>query len=108
MNLAKLAIENRAVTYFAVFLIMAGGVFSFFSLGQLEDPQFTVKTAVVSTTYPGASPGQMELEVTDRIELAIQEMAEIDYLESWSRAGSSFQGQYQARVLVRPLTPGVG
>jgi multidrug efflux pump subunit AcrB len=89
MNLAKLAIENRAVTYFAVFLILAGGVFSFFSLGQLEDPQFTVKTAVVSTTYPGASPEQMELEVTDRIELALQEMPEIDYLESWSRAGSS-------------------
>jgi len=89
MNLAKLAIENRAVTYFAIFLIVAGGIVSFFGLGQLEDPQFTVKTAVVTTSYPGASPEQVELEVTDRIELAIQEMPEIDYLESWSRAGLS-------------------
>jgi multidrug efflux pump subunit AcrB len=89
MNLAKLAIENRAVTYFAIFLIVAGGISSFFSLGQLEDPAFTVKTAVVTTAYPGASPEQVELEVTDRIEVAIQEMAEIDYLESWSRAGLS-------------------
>jgi len=89
MNLAKLAIENRAVTYFSIFLIVTGGISSFFSLGQLEDPAFTVKTAVVTTSYPGASPAQVELEVTDRIELAIQEMAEIDYLESWSRAGLS-------------------
>ncbi len=89
MNLAKLAIENRTVTYFTSFLILVGGISSFFSLGQLEDPSFTVKTAVVSTSYPGASPEQVELEVTDRIELAIQEMAEIDYLESWSRAGLS-------------------
>ncbi len=56
MNLAKLAIENRAVTYFAMFLIVTGGISSFFGLGQLEDPAFTVKTAVVTTAYPGANP----------------------------------------------------
>ncbi len=89
MNLAKLAIENRAVTYFATFLILVGGIFSFFELGQLEDPEFTVKTAAIVTTYPGASPQQVESEVTDRIELAIQELPEIDYLESFSRAGMS-------------------
>ena len=89
MNLAKLAIDNRAVSTFAVILIVVGGIFSFFGLGQLEDPQFTVKTAAVTTIYPGASPQQVELEVTDRIELAIQEMPEIDYLESFSRAGMS-------------------
>ncbi len=89
MNLAKLAIDNRAVSYFAAILIVVGGIFSFFGLGQLEDPQFTVKTAAVTTTYPGASPQQVELEVTARIELAIQEMPEIDYLESFSRAGMS-------------------
>jgi multidrug efflux pump subunit AcrB len=89
MNLAKLAIENRVVTYFAMFLIVVGGFSSFFGLGQLEDPEFTVKTAAVVTTYPGASPEQVELEVTDRIELAIQELPEVDYLESFSRAGMS-------------------
>jgi len=89
MNLAKAAVDNQALTWFVLFLITVGGVFSFFNLGQLEDPAFTVKTAVVSTSYPGASPKQVELEVTDRIKLAIQEMAEIDYLESWSRAGMS-------------------
>jgi multidrug efflux pump subunit AcrB len=70
-------------------LLLVAGSASFFQLGQLEDPAFTVKTAVITTTYPGASPEQVELEVTDRIELAIQEMPQIDYIDSFSRAGVS-------------------
>ncbi len=89
MNLAALAIEKRAISYFAIFLLVVAGIGAFFSLGQLEDPEFTVKEAVVITLYPGASPEEVELEVTDRIELAIQEMPQIDYLESFSRAGMS-------------------
>ncbi len=89
MNLTKIAIEKRAITYFAVFLIMIAGIGSFFSLGQLEDPEFTIKTAVITTYYPGASPEEVELEVTDRIELAIQELPQLDYVESYSRAGFS-------------------
>lgn len=89
MSLAAVAIEKRAITYFAMFLLVAGGIGAFFSLGQLEDPEFTVKTGVITTMYPGASPEEVELEVTDRIELAIQEMPQVDYVESFSRAGMS-------------------
>ena len=80
MNLTKLAVDNRAVTYFSVFLLVAGGITSFFSLGQLEDPEFTIKTAVITTSYPGANPEEVELEVTDRIELALQEMKQLEFL----------------------------
>lgn len=89
MSLAAIAIEKKVVTYFATFLIIVGGIAAFFSLGQLEDPEFSIKTAVVTTAYPGASPEEVELEVTDRIELALQELPELDYLESYSRAGFS-------------------
>ena len=89
MSLTAIAIEKRTVTYFAIFLLVAGGIGAFFSLGQLEDPEFTVKTGVVTTAYPGASPEEVELEVTDRIELAIQEMPQVKYLESFSREGLS-------------------
>ena len=89
MNLAAAAIEKKTVSYFAFFLIFVAGIASFFSLGQLEDPDFTIKTAAVITAYPGASPEEVELEVTDKIELAIQQMKQIDYLESWSRSGLS-------------------
>jgi multidrug efflux pump subunit AcrB len=58
-------------------------------LGQLEDPEFTVKTAMVMTTYPGASAAEVELEVTDPIELAIQEMPQVKNVSSCSRAGLS-------------------
>ena len=89
MSLTAIAIEKRMVTYFAIFLLVVGGIGAFFSLGQLEDPEFTVKTAVITTVYPGASPEEVELEVTDRIELAIQEMPQLKYVESSSRAGMS-------------------
>ncbi len=89
MNITAIAIEKRAVTYFSVFLLFVGGLASFFALGQLEDPAYTIKNAAITTTYPGASPEEVELEVTDRIEVALQELHEIDYIESFSRAGLS-------------------
>jgi multidrug efflux pump subunit AcrB len=89
MNLTEFAINNKVLTYFIIALVVVGGVASFFSLGQLEDPDFTIKKAVVVTQYPGASPQEVELEVTDRIEKAIQEMPELKHLYSISRAGLS-------------------
>ncbi|MCP3903168.1 MAG: efflux RND transporter permease subunit [Planctomycetes bacterium] len=89
MNLAEFAVKNRAFTYFACVLLAVAGVASFFGLGQLEDPEFSIKNAVISTRYPGASPEEVELEVTDRIEIALQELPQLDFVESWSRAGES-------------------
>ncbi len=89
MNLTRFAVEHKTLTNFIVFLLVAGGLWSYFQLGQLEDPDFTVKTAVVITQYPGASPEEVELEVTDRIEKALQEMPQLDRIYSLSRAGVS-------------------
>ena len=89
MNLAKVAIEKRAVTYFITFLLVIAGLASFFSLGQLEDPSFSIKTAVIVTQYPGASSEEVELEVTDRIEVALQQLKTIDYIKSFSAPGFS-------------------
>ena len=89
MNLAAFAVKNRAFTYFASLLLGLAGIASFFALGQLEDPEFSIKNAVVSIRYPGASPAEVELEVTDPIEIALQELPQLDFVESWSRAGES-------------------
>ena len=89
MNLASLAVENRAFSYFAAVVLAIAGVASYFGLGQLEDPEFAVKNAVISVRYPGASPEEVELEVTDRIEIALQELPQLDNVESWSRGGES-------------------
>ncbi len=89
MSLAALAIEKRAITYFATMIVVIGGFLSYFQLGQLEDPEFTVKTASIVTSYPGASAQQVELEVTDLIETKLQEMPELKNVYSSSRAGLS-------------------
>ncbi len=89
MGLTAFMLERRTVAYFLVFLIVVGGVAAFLNLGRLEDPDFSVKKAVVITPYPGASPEQVELEVTDRIEKAIQELPQLDTVFSFSRAGVS-------------------
>ena len=80
MNLTEYAIKNRAVSYFFLALLLLGGIGSYFVLGQLEDPVFTVKTGVVVTPYPGASAYEVELEVTDLIEQAIQQFYPHAYL----------------------------
>ena len=89
MNLAAIAIKNKTVTWFAVVVILIGGIGSYFQLPQLEDPAFTVKTAVITTHYPGATAEEVELEVTDRIEQGLMEIKEIRYVESMSRPGFS-------------------
>ncbi|MDX1400621.1 MAG: efflux RND transporter permease subunit, partial [Kiloniellales bacterium] len=89
MSLAQIAIEKKAVTYLTALFLVVGSAMAYLKLGQLEDPEFTIKTAVITTFYPGASPEEVEQEVTDRIELKIQELQQVDYIESTSMAGVS-------------------
>lgn len=87
--MTEFAVKNAVFTWLIVALLVFAGVQSYGGLGKLEDPEFTIKTATVITQYPGASPEQVELEVTDVIEEAVQEIAELDYIESISHAGLS-------------------
>ncbi len=89
MNLAEVAIQKSTVTWFMTALLVFGGALSYMGLGRLEDPDFTIKQAVVVTPYPGATPLQVEEEVTDAIETEIQKMGELKLLESISREGVS-------------------
>ncbi len=89
MNIAEFAIQKKTVTLMVTAAVAVGGVFSFLGLGQLEDPEFTIFTAIVQTPYPGASPEEVELEVTDRLEIAIQTMGQVEHVTSISRAGLS-------------------
>ncbi len=89
MNLTEFAVKNTAVSYFVAVLIIVGGVGSYFTMGHLEDPIFSVKKAIMVTPYPGASAEEVELEVTDRIEKAIQEVPELRHTNSHSYPGLS-------------------
>ncbi|MCH9649708.1 MAG: efflux RND transporter permease subunit [Deltaproteobacteria bacterium] len=89
MNLTGLAIEKNRVTLVLVTLLLGAGVLAYFSLPKEQDPGFVIRTAVVSTMFPGASPERVEQLVTDQIEKKAQEMPEVDSIHSESRTGIS-------------------
>lgn len=89
MNLAEFAIRQRLFVIFFSVLCVIVGMISYFELGKLEDPSFTVKSAVVVTLYPGASAKEVEEQVTDKVETKLQEMGAMWKLRSLSRPGSS-------------------
>jgi multidrug efflux pump subunit AcrB len=89
MNLSTFALRQKTFVIFFSSLCLLAGIFSYFQLGKLEDPSFTVKSAVVVTLYPGATAKEVEELVTDKIETRLQEMSSQWKLRSLSRPGSS-------------------
>ena len=89
MNSASWSIHYNKFLYFIVFLVVVIGTGAYLNLGRLEDPEFTIKTAFIITYYPGATPAQVEEEVTDKIEMKLQQMGEVKKIESCSRDGLS-------------------
>ena len=89
MNLAGYAIRKNAVTLLLMILLVAGGGFAYMKLGCLEDPEFTIKEAVIYTQYPGATAAEVELEVTDPLETAVQQLKPLKEVRSISRSGLS-------------------
>jgi multidrug efflux pump subunit AcrB len=89
MNVTKYSIENNRVTIVIMLMIILGGLMAYFSLPQAEDPGFTIRTAVVTTFFPGASPERIEQLVTDKIEKVVQEIPELESVTSTSRNGLS-------------------
>jgi len=89
MNIAEYSIKNKVISWMLTLIFLGGGVLSYTGLSRLEDPEFTVKDAVIVTQYPGASPRQVEEEVTYPIESAIQQLQYVDYIRSISSNGLS-------------------
>ena len=89
MKLTELVLDKRVVAYVMTCLLVLGGVYAYTELGRLEFPDFTIKTAVVMTSYPGATPEEVEEEVTDPLETAIQQMSQLKEIRSLSKAGLS-------------------
>lgn len=86
-NLSALAVRERAVTLFFLVLSIVAGMYAFGSLGRAEDPAFTVRVMVVSALWPGASTEQMQSQVADRLERRIQEVENLNKIETTIRPG---------------------
>ena len=84
MNIAEISIRKNVITMVLTLVMVVGGVRSYNNLSRLEDPEFTIKNATIYTPYPGASAAEVEQEVTNVIEKAVQELGQLDYVESRS------------------------
>ena len=89
MTLATYAIRHNAVMMVLSLMIIVGGIFAYGKIGRLEDPAFTIKTALIFTQYPGATAEEVEQEVSEPLETAIQQLKQLDEVTSISRAGQS-------------------
>ncbi|MDB4444110.1 efflux RND transporter permease subunit [bacterium] len=104
MNIAELSIKKSVITWTLTVLILVVGYFSYQNLPRLEDPEFAIKQAVVITPYPGASAQEVEKEVTEKIEKAVQELGQLKRVESYSERGLSkvkvvIKDQYDMKAL---------
>lgn len=89
MNPGVLSVRNNRVVFVAMALILGGGIVAYQQIGRLEDPEFTIKEALVITPYPGASAEEVAQEVTNPIETACQQLGQLDYVDSESSRGRS-------------------
>lgn len=89
MNIAEYSIKKSIITWMTIIIVIVGGTLSYFKLARYEDPEFTIKEALVKTNYPGATPQEVENEITDKLEKAIQQLPQLDYIESTSKPGTS-------------------
>jgi multidrug efflux pump subunit AcrB len=89
MDIAALAIKNRIVTLVFTAGLLIGGLNAYDGMSRLEDPEFTIKDALVMTPYQGASAIEVEQEVTDKIEIAVQQLGQLDKIVSKSDRGLS-------------------
>lgn len=89
LNLAEWAIRHKQIVYFFIIAIITGGLWSYFHLGRSEDPDFTIRQAVVTATWPGASAQQITQQVTDPLEKKLQDTKGLDYIKSFTHDGKT-------------------
>ena len=104
MDIAGYFIQRRVTSWLVTLVLGIGGLLAFLGIGRLEDPSFTLKNAMVITSYPGASPQQVEEEVSYPLENAIQQLPSIKKVTSISSAGLSqisleLHSQYKAEQI---------
>lgn len=88
-NLSRWAIGHPSIARFLLALIIITGGLGLLRMGQREDPEFTFRVMVVQAVWPGASIQEMEDQVVNKIERKLQETPHLDFVRSYTRAGSA-------------------
>ena len=88
-NLTEWSIRHKALAIYLMIVCVVAGVSAYLHLGRNEDPEFTVKTMVVHTEWPGATQEETMQQITDRIEKKLQDTPNLYYQKSYTTAGQS-------------------
>jgi len=89
MNPGVFSVTHNRIIFSAMLLMLAGGVVAYLQIGRLEDPEFTIKEALIVTPYPGASADEVAQEVSNPIENACQQLGQLERVDSESTRGLS-------------------
>ena len=88
-NLSEWALNHRSFVVYSMIVLMVAGALSYSRLGRNEDPAFTFRTMVVQAAWPGATLQETLDLITERIEQTLKETPNLDFLRSFTRAGST-------------------
>jgi multidrug efflux pump subunit AcrB len=86
-NVSAWAVAHPTLVLFLIIMLGAMGALSYKNLGRDEDPSFTIKVAVVTAAWPGATTEEMQFQVADRIEKKLQELPWFDKVTTYSKPG---------------------
>jgi multidrug efflux pump subunit AcrB len=89
LNVGEFSVRNSRIVIAAAVIAVIGGLAAYVRMGRLEDPEFTIKEALIITPYPGASAAEVAKEVTNPIESAVQQLGQLKRVESESTRGRS-------------------
>lgn len=89
-NLTEISLKNRALIWYFILVTAIGGIFFYFKLGRMEDPNFTINQMIVTAAWPGASARQMEEQVTDKLESKFRDLPGVKQVDSTTRAGTTY------------------
>lgn len=104
MDFAKFSIKNKLLIYLLMILSVAYGIIVYEKMGKLQDPEYTIKDALVITNYPGATAEEVEKEVSNKLEEAIQKLPYVKRVRTKNSSGQSFiivtmQDKYNSKHL---------
>ena len=87
--LARVCVQRPVLASVLMLVILVVGIVGYKGLGVDQFPNIDIPVVVITTTLPGAAPDEIETDVTDKIEGAVNQIAGIDSLQSVSSEGVS-------------------
>ena len=97
MNLSQLSMRYRPVVLTLVGLLTTWGLYTFFTMSRREDPEFTIRTCVVATAWPGTPATKVEELVTDKLEEVLESIEEVDYINCLA-AAHALTGDFESAI----------